>query len=159
LEGRSADLSLLNAAYTVFSLGKLANGIPFRFINKITIMKKFLFLTLIFGAVISTTTHAQGGDPAAILQQTKERVKPLMVEKTGLTEAQADRVIEINFEIRQAARGLRDLNETERSAKIAELKATKEKKYSEIPLTAEQIKAVNTFYEDMGKNMPQRSVN
>ena len=121
-------------------------------------MKKFLFLTLILGAIISSTTVAQSAaDPAAMLQQMKEKVKPQMVEKTGLTEAQADKVIEINFEIRQAARGLRDLNEADRSKKIAELKATKEKKYSEIPLTAEQIKAVNTFYEDMGKNMPQKN--
>jgi hypothetical protein len=122
-------------------------------------MKKFLFLTLIFGAVISTTVNAQGGDQAAMLQQAKEKIKPLMVEKTGLTEAQADKVIEINFELRQAARGLRDLNEAERTAKIAELKATREKKYSEIPLTAEQIKTVNTFYEDMGRNMHQKSGN
>ncbi len=79
-----------------------------------------------------------------------------MIEKTGLTDAQAHKVIEINFEIRQAARGLRDLNEADRSKKIAELKAAKGKKYSEIPLTAEQIKSVNTFYEEMGKNMPQK---
>jgi hypothetical protein len=150
-------------------------------------MKKFLFLTLIFAAVTSTTihaqssgqaamaqpvkesvnpqsvssagTHAQGGDQAAMLQQLKEKVKPQMVEKTGLTDAQADRVIEINFEIRQAARGLRDLNEADRSAKIAELKAAKEKKLSEIPLTAEQMKSVNAFYEEMGKSMQQKSGN
>lgn len=124
-------------------------------------MKKFLFLTLIFSAVISTTMHAQngGGDPAAMLQQVKEKVRPLMVEKTGLTEAQADKVIEINFEIRQAARGLRDLSEADRAAKIAEFKTTREKRYSEIPLTAEQIKTVNTFYEDMGRNMAPKSGN
>ena len=121
-------------------------------------MKKLLFLTLILGAIISTTTHAQAGlDPAAMLQQMKERVRPQMVEKTGLTEAQADKVIEINFDIRQQAmRELKDLNEADRSKKIAELKATKEKRYSDIPLTAEQVKAVNSFFEDMGKNAPQK---
>ncbi|HMK05010.1 MAG TPA: hypothetical protein VK489_12490 [Ferruginibacter sp.] len=122
-------------------------------------MKKYLFLAIIFSAIISTTINAQtgGADQAAMLQQMKERVKPSMVEKTGLTEAQAERVIEINFEIRQAAGALRDLNEADRAAKIAELKAAKEKKYSEIPLTAEQISAVKAFYEDMGKNKPQKS--
>ena len=94
-----------------------------------------------------------------MLTGAKAKQKPLMVEKTGLTDAQADRVIEINFEIRQAARGLRDLNEADRSTKIAELKALKEKKYSEIPLTAEQIKSVYTFYEDMGKNTQQKARN
>ena len=133
-------------------------------------MKKFLFLTLIFSAIISTTIHAQTGgpaptaqqtkesDPAGMLQQMKEKIKPQMVEKTGLTEAQADKVIEINFEMRQAAGALRDLNEADRTKKIAELKAAKEKKLSEI-LTAEQIKAVKTFYEDMGKNMQQKAGN
>src|SRR3954471_4738505 len=122
-------------------------------------MKKFLFLTLIFSALISTSIHAQGSsDPAAMLQQMKERIKPQMIEKTGLTDAQADKVIEINFEMRQAAGALRDLSEADRSAKIAELKAAKEKKLNAL-LTAEQIIAVNTFYEDMGKNMPQRSGN
>jgi hypothetical protein len=39
------------------------------------------------------------------------------------------------LEVRQSAGNLRDLNEADRTKKIAELKATKEKKYSEIPLT------------------------
>ena len=137
-------------------------------------MKKILFLSLIFSALISTTTYAQGSSgPAAKpqptpqqptaeqmatwLKQAKEQQVPPMVEKTGLTEAQANRVIEINFEIRQiAGTALQGLNETDRAAKLAELKATKEKKYSEIPLTPEQIKAVYAFYEDMGKNAPQK---
>jgi hypothetical protein len=125
-------------------------------------MKKVLFFGLIFSAIITTTAYAQTSgaasaqsvaNPTAVLQQMKEKFKPQMVEKTGLTEAQADRVIEINYEIRMAATGLRDLNEADRTKKLAELKASKEKKYSEIPLTAEQIKAVYTFFEDMGKNM------
>jgi hypothetical protein len=88
----------------------------------------------------------------------KERIKPLMIEKTGLTEAQADKVIEINFEMRMAAAGLRDLNEADRSIKIAELKAAKAKKLNDL-LTADQIIAVNAFYEDMGKSVPQKSGN
>ena len=119
-------------------------------------MKKFLFLSLIFTALASTSINAQAGDPATVLQQMKEKTVPQMVEKTGLTTAQAERVVEINYEIRMAAAGLRDLNEAERSTKIAELKADKEKKYSEIPLTAEQIKAVYNFYEEMGKNAQRK---
>src|SRR5688500_5312636 len=117
-------------------------------------MKKFFFLTLILSAIISTAVHAQasaqasapvqaGPDPAAMLQQMKEKQKPGLVEKAGLTEAQADKVIEINFELRMAMMtDLRSLNEADRSKKITEFKAAKEKKYSAIPLTAEQIKAV-----------------
>ena len=116
-------------------------------------MKKFLILTLIFSAIISTTTYAQpAGDPQTMLQQMKEKQRPGLVEKAGLTEAQADKIIEINYETRmQASRELKDLNEADRSKKLAELKAAKEKKYSEV-LTPELVKAVNTYYEEMGKN-------
>jgi len=130
-------------------------------------MKKFLLLTLIFVAIISTATTAQPqsqpqaqaqapaqvADPAAMLQQMKEKIRPEMVAKTGLTEAQADKVIELNFEMRMAAAGLRDLSEADRIAKIQELKAAKEKKFSEF-LTPEQIKAVKEFYENVGKKTP-----
>jgi Spy/CpxP family protein refolding chaperone len=89
----------------------------------------------------------------------KEKQKPGLIEKVGLTEAQADKVIEINYEIRmQTPRDLKDMDEADRSKKIAELKALKEKKLSEV-LTPEQIKAMNAYYEDMRKNMPQKSVN
>jgi len=95
-----------------------------------------------------------------MLKQAKETQKPMLVEKAGLTDAQAEKVIEINFEIRQqAATVLPGLNEADRTAKLAELKVAKEKKYSEIPLTAEQIKAVYAAYEDMGKEMRKKEGN
>jgi len=142
-------------------------------------MKKLLFLSLIFGALISTSTNAQGPEvkpqpaaqqPAApqftaeqkanMIKEAKEKQIPMLVEKAGLTDAQAERVIEINYEIRfQAASALQGLNETDRTAKLAEIKAAKEKKYSEIPLTPEQIKAVYAAYEDWGKSMQKKQGN
>ena len=138
-------------------------------------MKKLLFLSFISSALIATTTHAQGGpvtksqsaiqqptkeQMAAMLQEAKTKQVPMLVEKAGLTNAQAERIIEINFEIRQqAATVLQGLNDADRSAKLAELKAAKEKKYSEIPLTADQIKAVYAAYEDMGRSMEKRERN
>ena len=119
-------------------------------------MKKFLLLTLIFGAFISVNTYAQAGDPPSQLQQIKDKIRPLMVEKTGLTEAQADKIIEINYEMRESMRPFVNLEEAERAKKIAELKAARDKKYTEIPLTAEQIASVKAFYESMGKNPPQK---
>lgn len=129
-------------------------------------MKKSLFLTLIFGALISATIHAQSGpqaqgqgnpDPAVMLQQMKEKQVPGLVSKAGLTEAQANKVVEINLELRMTMMtDVRDLSEADRSKKIAEFKAAKEKKYSEIPLTPEQIKAVYAYYEDMGKNRQKK---
>jgi len=129
-------------------------------------MKKFLFLTLICSAALSTNIMAQGPsataapqsttvDDATMLKQAKESQVPLMVEKTGLTAAQAERIVEINFEIRQSARALANLSDDERKTRIGELKALKEKKYSEV-LTADQITAVKSFYEEMGKNMQKK---
>lgn len=130
-------------------------------------MKKLFFLSLVFAAVMSSSAYAQPSRPAqsaqptvdqaAMLKQMKEKFVAPMVEKTGLTEAQANKIVEINLEIRmQAATDLQGLNEADRSKKLAELKAEKEKRYAAIPLTAEQIKSVYAFYEDMGKNAPQK---
>jgi Spy/CpxP family protein refolding chaperone len=121
-------------------------------------MKKVLFLTLILGALISTNAYAQpAGDPPSMLQQMKEKQKPGLMEKVGLTEAQAEKVIELNYEMRmQASRELKDLPEADRPKRIAELRAAKEKKFSEF-LTPEQIKAMNTYYEEMGKNRQLKS--
>lgn len=123
-------------------------------------MKKYLFMTLILGAILSTNTNAQpSADPPTVLQQMKEQQKPGLIEKAGLTEAQAEKIIEINYETRmQASRELKDLNEADRTKKLAEIKAAKEKKYSEI-LTPEQIKAVKTYYEEMGKNREKKAGN
>jgi len=115
-------------------------------------MKKMLFLTLILGALIATTTHAQAGDPPSMLQQMKEKQKPGLMEKVGLTETQAEKVIELNYEMRmKASTELKDLSAEDRSKKIAELKAAKEKKFAAF-LTPAQIKAMNAYYEEMGKN-------
>jgi len=133
-------------------------------------MKKLLLLSLISGALISTTVNAQSGPApsqqqakpqpavpqftpeqmATIVKEAKEKQVPMLVEKAGLTAAQAEKLIEINFEIRnQAGTALAGLSDADRAAKIAEFKALKEKKYSEIPLTGEQIKAVYAAYESM----------
>jgi hypothetical protein len=128
-------------------------------------MKKYLFLTLAFIAVIAISTNAQtasvpspNGSTAAApapalpsLQQMQDRLTPQMVEKTGLTEAQANKVIELNYEMRMAAGALKDLSEADRTKKIAELKGTKEKKMNDL-LTADQQKAVAAFYADMSRN-------
>jgi hypothetical protein len=124
-------------------------------------MKKLLLLTLIFGATITTTVSAQGGgaqaasEQSSVLDQMKAKFTPMMVEKTGLTAAQADKVVELNYEMRMAAGGLKDLNEADRKIKIQELKAAKEKKFTEF-LTADQITAVKNFFEELAKNAPPR---
>ena len=121
-------------------------------------MKKILFLMLILGALLSTNAYAQpAGDPPSMLQQMKEKQKPGLIEKAGLTEEQAEKVIELNYEMRmQASREFKDLAEADRSKRFAELKAAKEKKFAEF-LTPDQIKAMNAYYEEMGKNRQQKA--
>jgi hypothetical protein len=119
-------------------------------------MKKLLILTLIFSAIFTTNTYAQAGDPPSMLQQMKEKQVPGLVEKVGLTQAQAEKVIELNYEMRmKASTELKDLNEADRAAKMAELKAAKEKKFAEF-LTQDQIKAMHAYYAEMGKNREKK---
>lgn len=129
-------------------------------------MKKVLLFGLIFCAVANTSVNAQAAqsakpaqaerpamDHAALLKQMKEKFKAPMVEKTGLTEAQVDKVIEINLDIRMRATAeLEGLSDEDRSKKLADFKAEKEKRYAAIPLTADQVKSVYAFYEEFGKS-------
>jgi Spy/CpxP family protein refolding chaperone len=122
-------------------------------------MKKLILMLVLFTAVATINVEAQGGqggDPAAMLARMKERMKPQLIEKTKLTDAQADKVIEINFEARSQMRGMRDLSEEDRKKKMDEVRAATDKKYKEMPLTDDQIKAVNDFYDEWRKNMQQQ---
>jgi Spy/CpxP family protein refolding chaperone len=122
-------------------------------------MKKLLVLVALITTVYVTKADAQqqgGGDPAAMMQRYKDRVKPQLVEKTKITDAQADKVIEIMFNYRSKMRSLRDLNEEDRKKQSAELQAAENKEFSAIPLTEDQVKAVNDFFEEQRKQMQQQ---
>jgi hypothetical protein len=125
-------------------------------------MKKLLFLTLLFGAIATTTVNAQAGDPqtppaAPTLKQVIEKQAPGLVEKAGLTQAQAEKVIQLNYEMRMQMLNFKDLSDADRSKKVAELRAEKEKKFAEF-LSADQIKSMNAYHAEMGKNAPKREV-
>jgi hypothetical protein len=76
-------------------------------------MKKLVLLLTLFTALI-VNANAQGGDPAAREARMKE-MKAQLIEKIKLTEAQADKVMEINTSSREQMRGLRDLSEADRA--------------------------------------------
>jgi hypothetical protein len=124
-------------------------------------MKKLLVLVAIFTTVLVSNANAQGGnfDTAAMRVRYVERIKPLLIEKTKLTEAQADKVISINWESRSKTRGLRDLPEDERKKKMDDVQADISKQYKDIPLTDDQIKAVNDFFEEQRKLRQQNGGN
>jgi Spy/CpxP family protein refolding chaperone len=129
-------------------------------------MKKLLALVAVFTTVLLSNANAQQGngnggnfDPAAMKARYVERVKPQLIEKTKLTDAQADKVIDINFEARSKMRGLRDLSEDDRKKKMDEVQTDINKQYKAIPLTDDQIKAVNDFFEEQRKQMQQQRQN
>jgi Spy/CpxP family protein refolding chaperone len=128
-------------------------------------MKKVFVLVAIVLIASFNTIMAQppgGGqqmDPAKMLEMMKERVKPQLIEKTKITDAQADKVLEIQVGSQGAMRGMRDLSEEERMAKMKAIREENNKKFKDIPLTDDQIKAVNDFYDEMRKNRMQRGNN
>jgi hypothetical protein len=125
-------------------------------------MKKIIALLTIVGCIASTSVMAQGFgggqqmDPAQMLEMMKQRMKPQLMEKTKLSDSEADKVLEIQLWVQSQNRGLRDLSEEERAAKQKETADERKKKLKAIPLTDDQIKAVDDFYEEMRKNRPQR---
>ena len=119
-------------------------------------MKKLIGLVLLLTTISTSSLLAQGGDQQAMVQRFHDRVKPLLIEQTKLTDAQAEKVIEINVNARQQMRGLRDLSEDDRKKKMDEVQAGIDKQYKTIPLTDDQIKAVDSFFEEQRKNRQQR---
>ncbi len=125
-------------------------------------MKKIIALLTLVGCIASTSVMAQGFgggqqmDPAQMLEMMKQRMKPQLMEKTKLSDSEADKVLEIQLWVQSQNRGLRDLSEEERAAKQKETADERKKKLKAIPLTDDQIKAVDDFYEEMRKNRPQR---
>ena len=129
-------------------------------------MKKLLVMVAVFTTVLITNANAQQGgggqgnfDPAQMAQRYKDRVKPQLIEKTKLTDAQADKVCDIQIATRQQMRGLRDLSEDDRKKKMDDIQADVNKKYKAIPLTDDQIKSVNDFFDEMRKQMQQQRQN
>ena len=125
-------------------------------------MKKLLVLVVFFTTFFAMNADAQGqggGDPAARAARMKEVVKPQLIEKVKLTDAEAEKVIEINLKSRGEMRGFRDMSEDERKKKREEIQAAQNKSYKEIPLTDDQIKAVNEFFEEQRKEMAKQRGN
>jgi hypothetical protein len=117
-------------------------------------MKKLLFVLAFIASLFTTSVFAQSESPEAMQQRMKDRIKPALIEKTGLSEVQADKVIDINFNLQRQRRQVRmdqATNDEEKAKRNTEIDAARDKEYSAIPLTEEQIKSVNLFFEEMRK--------
>jgi hypothetical protein len=118
-------------------------------------MKKILFLLAFITAVSVSSVYAQQTEtPEQMQQRMRDRIKPELVSKTGLTEVQADKVIDINFAIQKQRREIRNdqvLTPEEKAKRNSEIDAARDKEYAGIPLTDEQIKSVNAFFDEIKK--------
>jgi phage I-like protein len=123
-------------------------------------MKK-LFSLFVATMALLFSLQAQppgGGDPEAMKARMKERVKPLLIQQVGVSDAEADKILEINFDFQMKTRELRmdqALSDDDRKKKMKELNDNRDKKVKEIPLSDEKVKAVNTFYEEMRKKQQE----
>lgn len=125
-------------------------------------MKKLLAICTIVLA-LSATAYAQpgggGGNPEERAKRMKEMIRPQLMEKTKLTEDQANKVIDAYQKAQQETRAVRmnaDLSDEDKKAKVKEINDARTAALKAIPLTDDQIKSVESFYEEMRKNMPQR---
>ncbi|GAA4331312.1 hypothetical protein [Flaviaesturariibacter amylovorans] len=119
-------------------------------------MKKLLLLVALAVGISSTSLYAQEQrDPAAQAQRMKERIKPALIEKVKLTDEQAEKVIEINMDVRRQMRETRELSGDERKAKAVAIDVDRDKRYKAIPLTDDQVKAVNDFFDALRQQARQ----
>jgi hypothetical protein len=124
-------------------------------------MKKLFVVAALFTALFTTTTaSAQGGQGGGMSpEQRAERMKQMktdLVAKAKITEAEADKVMQIQQESRAGMRGLRDLSQEDRQKKLEEIRAENLKKFKAVPLTDDQVKAVDAFYDEQMKRMMNR---
>ena len=121
-------------------------------------MKKILFfLTVIFATSLSQVSAQQGHpSPEQVIEMMKQRVKPGLIEKTKITDAQADKVIETLVWAQGQMRGMRDMSQEEREKKMKEVNDERTKKFKAIPLTEDQVKAVNQYLDEMRNNRGPR---
>ncbi|MCW3082511.1 hypothetical protein [Segetibacter sp.] len=112
-------------------------------------MKKLIVLLAFLLAATGGAVMAQGGgggnmDPA---QMRERQLTQLKASDLKLTDAQADSVVSINMESRQQMRGLRDLSDDQRAAKMKEMNDMRLKRWSAALKDEALAKRVADYYE------------
>ena len=121
-------------------------------------MKKLFFLAVLLTGFSVANVSAQGGGMSP--EQRAERQKQTKTEliaKAKITEAEADKILQIQQDARGGMRGMRDMTPEDRKKKMDEMKTENEKKYKAIPITDDQIKAVNEYFDEQMKKRMERS--
>jgi hypothetical protein len=125
-------------------------------------MKK-IFLPILLA--LSIGAMAQGG-PNLTPEQRLERVKTIyrapLLEKTKLGEIKVDKVIAIIAEAQGKMSPImmdQSLDPDAKMKKFEELRAERDKKFKEIPLTDAEIKSVSDVLDEIRKNMQSNRSN
>jgi hypothetical protein len=122
-------------------------------------MKKMFVLAALFTTVYISNVNAQeksASDPSAMADKWKEKIKPQLMEKAGLTDDEATKVLNIHFTYANRLRHFKDASADEQKRQADIIHNAENKEYAAIPLTEEKIKAVNTFFEEQKKQMGKR---
>ena len=126
-------------------------------------MKK-LFSILVAMTALFFSLQAQppggggGGDPEAMKARMKERMKPMLVQQAGVSDAEADKILDINFDFQMKSRPIRmdqALSEDDKKKKMKEAEDARHAAMKAIPLTEEKMVKVKAFYEEMRKRQQE----
>ena len=124
-------------------------------------MKK-LFSILVAMTALVFSLQAQppggGGDPEAMKARMKERIKPMLVQQAGVSDAEADKILDINFDFQMKSRPIRmdqALSEDDKKKKMKEAEDARDAAMKAIPLTEEKMVKVKAFYEEMRKRQQE----
>jgi hypothetical protein len=127
-------------------------------------MKKMFAFLLGFTAIVFSL-QAQppgGGNMDEMRAKMKERIKPMLITQTSISDVEADKVIEIYFQSQLETRKLRmnqSLSEEDKTKKAKAITEDAEKQLKAVPLTDEKIVLVNAFFEEVRKRQQKMREN
>ena len=118
----------------------------------------FAMMALVFSLQAQPPGGGGGGDPEAMKARMKERMKPMLVQQAGVSDAEADKILDINFDFQMKSRPIRmdqALSEDDKKKKMKEAEEARDASMKAIPLTEEKMAKVKTFYDDMRKKQQE----
>ena len=93
-------------------------------------------------------------------QRLKEKVRPELVQKAGITNEQASQVIDIWLDGQRQYRAMRndtELSVEDKAKKSEEIAQELKAKYTELGLSEEKVLAITDYFEERRKKMPPRN--
>lgn len=103
-----------------------------------------------------------GGNMDEMRAKMKERIKPMLITQTSISDVEADKVIDIYFQSQLETRKLRmnqSLSEEDKTKKTKAITEDAEKQLKAVPLTDEKIVLVNAFFEEVRKRQQKMREN